>query len=120
VETPPSGAVEPVAPTAGPEVELNDRDRCAGNLHEQRIAQVLWDLAEPTPAKVRTVLNDLGYVDARIHDLRQSGATTRFLLDLRGPGGRLCLDGSAAAKRTVVEMCVAPASGPFTPAEREQ
>jgi hypothetical protein len=111
VETPPSGAVEPVAPTAGPEVELNDRDRCAGNLHEQRIAQVLWDLAEPTPAKVRTVLNDLGYVDARIHDLRQSGATTRFLLDL---------DGSAAAKRTVVEMCVAPASGPFTPAEREQ
>ncbi|MEV5356197.1 hypothetical protein [Streptomyces sp. NPDC052693] len=117
VETPPSGPVEPIAPTRGPEVELNARDWCAGNLHEQRVAQALWYLPEPTPAKVRTVLNDLGYVDARIHDLRQSGPATRFLLDLRDRGGRLCLDGSAAAKRTEVEMCVAPASGPFKPAE---
>lgn len=120
VNTPPSGAVEPIAPTAGPEVELNARDWCAGILHEQRIAQVLWDLTEPTPAKVRRVLNDLGYIDGRIHDLKQSGTTTRFLVDLRDRGGRLCLDGSAAAKRTVVDMCVARATGPFTPAEREQ
>lgn len=112
VETPPD--VEPVAPTAGPEVELNARDWCASNLHEERIAQALWDLMDPTPAKVRTVLNDLGYVDERIHGLRQSGATTQFFLDLRDKGGRLCLKGSAAGEETVVDKCVAPVSGPFT------
>lgn len=118
VETPPSEAIEPIAPTAGPEVELNARDWCAGVRHEQRIAQELWDLADPTPAKVRAILNDLGYIDERIHDLEQSGTTTRFFVDLRDRGGRLCLDGSAAGEQTVVEMCVAPASGPFTPEER--
>ncbi|MFI2523166.1 hypothetical protein [Streptomyces sp. NPDC018693] len=113
VEIPPD--VEPIAPTAGPEVELNARDWCAGALHEERIAQALWDLEDPTPTKVRTILNDLGYVDEHIHDLRQSGATTRFFLDLRNKGGRLCLDGSAAGENTVIDKCVAPATGPFTP-----
>ncbi|WP_254075818.1 hypothetical protein [Streptomyces sp. P3] len=116
-ETPPSDAVEPIAPTAGPEVELNARDWCAGNLHEERIARALWDLADPTPAKVRKILNDLGYIDERIHDLKQSGTTTRFFLDLRDQGGRLCLDGSAAAHQTVVDKCAAPVTGPFTPPE---
>ncbi|MGW1267717.1 hypothetical protein [Streptomyces sp. NPDC002491] len=116
-ERPPSD-VEPIAPTAGPEVELNARDWCASNLHEQRIAQALWNLAEPTPAKVRKILNDLGYIDERIHDLKQSGTATRFLLDLRDRGGRLCLDGSAAGEQTVVDKCVAPVTGPFTPEER--
>ncbi|MCX5007987.1 hypothetical protein OHB05_36015 [Streptomyces sp. NBC_00638] len=120
VETPPSDAIEPIAPTAGPEVELNARDWCASNLHEERIAQALWDLVEPTPTKVRAILNDLGYVDERIHDLKQSGATTRFLLDLRDKGGRLCLEGSAAGEKTVVDKCVAPATGPFTAGERKQ
>ncbi|WP_260860055.1 hypothetical protein [Streptomyces cupreus] len=118
VETPPD--MEPIAPTAGPEVELNAHDWCASALHEERIAQALWDLADPTPTRVRTILNDLGYVDERIHDLRQSGATTRFLLDLRDKGGRLCLEGSAAGENTVVDKCVAPATGPFTPGERKQ
>ncbi|GEC09630.1 hypothetical protein SSP24_72850 [Streptomyces spinoverrucosus] len=118
VEMPPD--VEPIAPTAGPEVELNARDWCASNLHEERIAQALWDLVDPTPTKVRTILNDLGYVDERIHDLKQSGATTRFFLDLRDKGGRLCLEGSAAGENTVVDKCVAPATGPFTPGERKQ
>ncbi len=117
-EAPPSDAIEPIAPTAGPEVELNARDWCAGNLHEQRIAEALWNLAEPTPTKVRAILNDLGYIDERIHDLRQSGTTTRFFLDLRDQGGRLCLDGSAAGEQTVVDKCVAPVTGPFTPGER--
>ncbi|MET9901198.1 hypothetical protein [Streptomyces sp. NPDC006446] len=119
-ETPPSDAIEPIAPTAGPEVELNARDWCASNLHEERIAQALWDLVEPTPTKVRAILNDLGYVDERIHDLKQSGATTRFFLDLRDKGGRLCLEGSAAGEKTVVDKCVAPATGPFTAGERKQ
>ncbi|MET8978058.1 hypothetical protein ABZX85_20835 [Streptomyces sp. NPDC004539] len=118
-ETPPSDAIEPIAPTAGPEVELNARDWCAGNLHEERIAQALWNLAEPTPTKVRAILNDLGYIDERIHDLKQSGKITRFFLDLRDQGGRLCLDGSAAGEETVVDKCVAPVTGPFTPGERK-
>ncbi|MER6134044.1 hypothetical protein [Streptomyces sp. NPDC001815] len=117
-EIPPD--VEPITPTAGPEVELNARDWCASALHEERIAHALWDLVEPTPAKVRTILNDLGYVDERVHDLEQSGETTRFLLDLRDKGGRLCLEGSAAGDHTVIDKCVAPATGPFTPPEREQ
>ncbi|MFE1443216.1 hypothetical protein [Streptomyces sp. NPDC058739] len=117
-QTPPSDAIEPIAPTAGPEVELNARDWCASSLHEERIAQALWDLADPTPAKVRTILNDLGYIDERIHGLKQSGTTTHFLLDLREKGGRLCLNGSAAGEETVVDKCVAPATGPFTPAQR--
>ncbi|MGW7649540.1 hypothetical protein [Streptomyces bobili] len=118
VEVPPD--VEPIAPTAGPEVELNARDWCASNLHEERIVQALWDLADPSPAKVKTILNDLGYVDERIHDLKLSGATTRFFLDLREKGGRLCLEGSAASKETVIDKCVAPASGPFTSGMRNQ
>ncbi|MEU2620572.1 hypothetical protein ABZ642_20975 [Streptomyces sp. NPDC007157] len=120
VKTPPSDAIEPIAPTAGPEVELNARDWCASSLHEQRITQALLDLVEPTPTKVRAILNDLGYVDERIHDLKQSGATTRFFLDLRDKGGRLCLEGSAAGEMTVVDTCVAPATGPFTTGERKQ
>ncbi|MGW4823695.1 hypothetical protein ACWEP4_33315 [Streptomyces sp. NPDC004227] len=120
VETPPSDAIEPIAPTAGPEVELNARDWCASSLHEERIAQALWDLVEPTPTKVRAILNDLGYVDERIHALKQSGATTRFFLDLRDKGGRLCLEGSAAGEKTVVDKCVASATGPFTAGERKQ
>ncbi|MER5375003.1 hypothetical protein [Streptomyces sp. NPDC002553] len=107
-ETPPNDAVEPIAPVAGPEVELNARDWCAGNLHEERITQALRNLSDPTPGKVRAILNDLGYVDERIHDLKQSGTTTRFALDLRDQGGRLCLDGSAAGEETVVDKCVAP------------
>ncbi|MGC5004754.1 hypothetical protein [Streptomyces sp. DT203] len=116
----PSDAIEPIAPTAGPEVELNARDWCASNLHEERIAQALWHLVDPTPTKVRTILNDLGYTDERIHDLKQSGAATRFFLDLREKGGRLCLKGSAAGEKTIVDKCVAPATGPFTPGDRKQ
>ncbi|RSR96678.1 hypothetical protein EF913_32855 [Streptomyces sp. WAC04189] len=117
-ETPPSDPIEPLAPTEGPEVELNARDWCAGVRHEQRIAEALWDLTDPTPTEVRTVLNDLGYIDERIHGLERSGTTTRFSLDLRDRGGRLCLNGSAAGEQTVVDMCVAPTTGPFTPAEQ--
>jgi hypothetical protein len=103
---------EPIAPTAGPEVELDTRDWCAKALHEERVAQALWDLADPTPAEVRKVLNGLGYIDERIHGLE--GTTTRFLIDLRDKGGRLCLDGTAAGEETVVEGCVAPETGPLS------
>ncbi|MFG2806602.1 hypothetical protein [Streptomyces massasporeus] len=119
-ETPPNDAVEPIAPTAGPEVELNARDWCAGHLHEERVTQALWDLKNPSPADVRSILNDLGYIDERIHGLRKSGTATRFSLDLRDRGGRLCMAGSAAGARTVVDMCVAPATGPFKPGRRKQ
>jgi hypothetical protein len=119
-ETLPGDAVEPIAPTSRPEVELNARDWCASALHEEHIAQGLWKLADPTPVKVRRILNDLGYPDDRIHGLKQSGPATRFFLDLRDRGGRLCLDGSAAGEETLVDKCVAPATGPFTPPAREE
>ncbi|MFF7486996.1 hypothetical protein ACFZBC_16070 [Streptomyces luteogriseus] len=93
-ETPPSGAVVPIAPTAGPEMELNARDRYAGHLHAERVARTPWDLKTPTPTGVRAVLSDLGYLDERVHGLRWSGAATRL------PGSpSICAtaaDGSAA------------------------
>ncbi|MFE7790663.1 hypothetical protein [Streptomyces sp. NPDC057460] len=112
-ETPPAGPIEPGAPT-GPEAELNDRDWCASVQHEQRIVQALQSVSEPTPAKVRKTLNDLGYIDVRIHDLKQDGKVTRFYLDLREKGGRLCEEGLAAGEETDISACVAPADGPFT------
>lgn len=111
--------VEPVMPTAGPEVELDGRDWCAGVHHEQRVAEALLDLADPTPAKVRTILGGLDYADDRVHGLKQSGATTLFFVDLREKGGKLCLEGTAAGAETVVDKCVAPATGPFAPGDRE-
>ncbi|MFC8175691.1 hypothetical protein ACFY84_26000 [Streptomyces sp. NPDC012438] len=113
-EEAPAGMVEPVMPTSGPEVELNARDWCASNHHEQRIYVAVQELTEPTPAKVRAALNGLGYPDERIHDLKQSGVTTQFFLDLRENGGRLCLKGSVGGEEPVVDKCVAPATGPFT------
>ncbi|MFC8867847.1 hypothetical protein ACFUAC_09360 [Streptomyces sp. NPDC057148] len=112
-ETPPAAPVEPGAPT-GPEAELNDRDRCRSVQHEQRIVQALQAVPEPTPAKVRRVLNDLGYIDERIHGLEQDGERTRFHLDLREKGGRLCEEGLAAGMETGISVCVATAEGPFT------
>ncbi|GHH56599.1 hypothetical protein GCM10018773_62800 [Streptomyces candidus] len=110
---PPGGAVEPVAPTAGPEVELDARDWCAGVQHEQRVAEAVLQLKQPDPAQVRKVLNGLGYIDERVHGLRQSAAVTTFVIDLRVKGGRLCLDGTANGDLTEVEACVAPKDGPF-------
>ncbi|MCB5163778.1 hypothetical protein LG634_02825 [Streptomyces bambusae] len=108
----------PEAPLTGPEAELDARDWCASARHEERIAQALWDLEDPTPAQVRRILNGLDYPDDRIHDLKRSGPATRFLLDLRTNGGRLCLKGTAAGEDTVVDKCVAPVTGPFTAAGR--
>ncbi|MFB7086446.1 hypothetical protein [Streptomyces sp. NPDC056296] len=112
-ETPPAEPIEPGAPT-GPAAELNDRDWCASVQHEQRIVQALQTVPEPSPAKVRKTLNDLGYIDERIHGLKQDGKITRFYLDLREKGGRLCEEGLAAGEETDIFACVAPAAGPFT------
>ncbi|MEU6270939.1 hypothetical protein ABZ871_00710 [Streptomyces populi] len=106
-KTPPTDPVEPGTPT-GPETELNDRDRCASVQHEQRIIQALQAVPEPTPTKVRETLNGLGYIDERIHGLEQDGKATRFRLDLRESGGRLCEAGRAAGEETDVTVCAAP------------
>ncbi|MFJ7265705.1 hypothetical protein ACIQV3_03410 [Streptomyces sp. NPDC099050] len=107
--------VTPIAPTAGPMVELDTRDWCAGVSHEQQVYLAVEKIAEPTPAKVRAALNAAGYPDERIHDLEQSGATTHFSLDLRENGGRLCVRGAVGGgEEPVTDKCVAPASGPFT------
>ncbi|MFF7473667.1 hypothetical protein [Streptomyces sp. NPDC008092] len=108
--TPPDEPIEPGAPT---EAQLSDRDWCASVQHEQRIIRALQAVSEPTPAKVRKSLNGLGYIDERIHGLRQEGKVTRFHLDLREKGGRLCEAGAAAGEQTDVTPCVAPATGSF-------
>lgn len=107
-ETPPTEPVEPGAPT-GPGAALNDRDWCASARHEQRVIAALQQVAEPTPAKVRTTLKGLGYIDERIHGVEQDGRTTRFYLDLRESGGQLCEAGLAAGEQT--EVTVAPVEG---------
>ncbi|MFF3210739.1 hypothetical protein ACFYYB_08735 [Streptomyces sp. NPDC002886] len=107
--------VTPITPTAGPMVELDTRDWCAGVSHESQVYLAVEKIAEPTPAKVRAALNAAGYPDDRIHGLEQSGATTHFLLDLRENGGRLCVEGSVGGgEEPVTDKCVAPATGPFT------
>lgn len=109
-ETPPTEPIEPGAPT---EAQLSDRDRCASVQHEQRVIQALQAVSDPTPAKVRKSLNALGYIDERIHGLKQDGKVTRFYLDLREKGGRLCEAGTAAGEESDVIPCVAPATGSF-------
>ncbi|MEW1829363.1 hypothetical protein [Streptomyces sp. NPDC088196] len=111
--TPPAEPVEPGAPTeAG--AKLSERDRCASVQHEQRIIEALQAVSEPTPTKVRKALNGLGYIDERIHDLKQDGKVTRFYLDLREKGGQLCEKGLAADEETDVTACMAPTTGSFT------
>lgn len=102
--SPPDGPVEPGAPT-GPGADLNDRDWCASVLHEQRIIETLQGVSEPDPVKVRKALNGLGYIDERIHGLKQEGEKTRFYLDLREKGGQLCEEGLAAGEVTEVTVC---------------
>ncbi|MFD6494907.1 hypothetical protein [Streptomyces sp. NPDC060188] len=112
-QTPPPDPIEPGAPT-GPEAELSDRDMCASVQHEQRIIEALQAVSKPTPDNVREALNRLGYIDERIHGLKQAGRATRFHLDLRENGGRLCEAGRAAGDQTEVTPCTASATGAFT------
>ncbi|MFB6696309.1 hypothetical protein [Streptomyces rubiginosohelvolus] len=111
-EMPPADPIEPAYPT-GPEAELDDRERCMSGHHEQRIIAELQMLADPNPTKVRAILNGLGYTDERIHHLTQDGRRTRFHIDLREDGGRLCASGLAAGAVSDVVPCVAAAEGPF-------
>jgi hypothetical protein len=111
---------EPGAPTTGPGVDMSAAEWCAGHLHVERVTHALMDLADPTPAEVRKALNDLGYIDERIHGLEQSGPTTRFFVDLRVSGGSLCLKGSAAGASTDIEFFGTSGTGPFTPVQRKQ
>ncbi len=112
-ETPRPGTREP-SPVTGPAAELDRHDWCSGVRHEQRVIEALQKVEEPTPAKVRKTLNSLGYIDERIHDLKQAGKTTRFYLDLREKGGQLCEAGVASGATSDMNPCVAQAGGPFT------
>ncbi|MFH9748352.1 hypothetical protein ACH4MN_28425 [Streptomyces anulatus] len=118
-ETPPAEPIEP-GPLTGPAAELNARDWCTSAHHEQRVIEALQSVPEPTPAKVRATLNSLGYIDAHIHGLQQDGKATRFYLDLRESGGRLCVAGLAAGEVTDANACVAAAEGPFTVTTEER
>lgn len=118
--SPASTRQTPDTPTTPQEVELDAIEKCEGRLHAERITKALSDIADPTSDQVRTVLNDLGYIDERIHDLQQSGATTRFFLDLRFMGNSLCLDGSVTDTKAVIEAFGTSETGPFTPAQRNR
>ncbi|MFF2521407.1 hypothetical protein [Streptomyces liangshanensis] len=109
----PSGPPATLAPDRG--TELHEDEWCERRLHEERVGRALRSLARPTPARVRKVLNRLGYTDSRIHGLGRSGATTRFFVDLRFLGSRLALRGTAAGPRSVVEGFGVFESGPFDP-----
>jgi hypothetical protein len=119
-KTPFVDGFEPGAPTTGPGVDMSAAEWCAGHLHVERVTHALMDLADPTPAEVRKALNDLGYIDERIHGLERSGPATRFFVDLRVPGGSLCLKGSAAGASTDIEFFGTSGTGPFTPVQRKQ
>ncbi|MCX5317738.1 hypothetical protein [Streptomyces sp. NBC_00154] len=112
-ETPPDEPIEP-GPLTGPAAELDRHEWCTSVHHEQRIIEALQKVADPTPATVRKTLNRLGYIDEHIHGLKQDGKTTRFHLDLRENGSRLCETGVAAGETTDVNPCVARATGAFT------
>ncbi|MET9480199.1 hypothetical protein [Streptomyces sp. NPDC006638] len=103
----------PPVPAPEPGTESSGTDACEKHLHEERVRRALSDLADPTPARVGRALNDLGYIDTRIHGLKRSGATTRFFLDLRFMGSGLALEGTADGTRTVVEGFGVPETGPF-------
>ncbi|MGW2018241.1 hypothetical protein [Streptomyces sp. NPDC001927] len=115
VQSLPPGAMPPPEPIEpGPETALDRHEFCTSVHHEQRVIEALQKVAEPTPTKVRKTLNDLGYIDERIHGLKQEGKTTRFHLDLRENGSRLGEAGLAAGLETDVTPYVVPATGPFT------
>ncbi|GGT20741.1 hypothetical protein GCM10010271_24900 [Streptomyces kurssanovii] len=119
-KTPWQDGDDPAAPTTGPGVDMSAAEWCAGHLHVERVTHALMGLADPTPAKVRKVLNGLGYIDERIHGLEQAGPATRFFVDLRVTGGSLCLKGSAAGESTDIEFFGASGTGPFTSVKRKQ
>ncbi|WP_405950608.1 hypothetical protein OG588_34150 [Streptomyces prunicolor] len=114
------GSTEPTSHTSESpqEATLSAVEKCEGRLHSKRITKALSRPTAPTPGEIRTTLNDLGYINERIHNLRKSGATTRFYVDLRVLGGSLCLDGSVTSTTTVVTAFAAPPTGPFIPAKR--
>ncbi|MFD5032500.1 hypothetical protein ACFVWX_19455 [Streptomyces sp. NPDC058220] len=123
IDKTPPGPTAPVPDTTeGPiaEVPLNALEKCEGRRHVERITQVLSGMADATPAQVRKVLNDLGYINERIHGLKRSGAATRFFVDLRFMGGSLCLNGSVTGSKTVIEAFGHPETGPFAPVKRKQ
>ncbi|MFJ3667506.1 hypothetical protein ACIPSE_13740 [Streptomyces sp. NPDC090106] len=97
-EPPPGGPVDPRA-----EAELSSVEECDARQHIRRITAELDGTADPAPGEVGAALRRLGYIEERIEGPRRSGGGVAFTLDLRLMGGRLCLDGTATAGRTVVE-----------------
>ncbi|MEV6163428.1 hypothetical protein AB0L71_16120 [Streptomyces sp. NPDC052052] len=103
------------SPTVAPErPELNGTEACEGREHGARITQALIGLGKPTTLQVRRKLNELGYIDSRIHGLKAERGVVRFSLDLRAMGGQLALEGTAAGKKTTVRAFAHPAEGAWS------
>ncbi|MFB7553621.1 hypothetical protein [Streptomyces sp. NPDC056154] len=112
-EKPPTDAPSPTTTSEQP--ELNGVEACEGREHGKRITKALTGLDKPTTIQVRQELNNLGYIDSRIHVLTTERGVVRFYLDLRVMGGQLALKGTAAGKKTAVGAYACPAESACKP-----
>ncbi|MGW1105938.1 hypothetical protein [Streptomyces sp. NPDC002540] len=110
---PPTDAPSPTTTYEQP--KLNGVEVCEGREHGKRITEALAGLNKPTTIQVRQELNNLGYIDSRIHVLTTERGVVRFYLDLRVMGGQLALKGAAAGKKTAVGAFAHRAEGTFKP-----
>ncbi|MFE2040632.1 hypothetical protein ACFXAZ_06790 [Streptomyces sp. NPDC059477] len=118
---PPAGAGPAPGESAAPhDTELSAVEKCVGRLHAERITQALGEVKEPAPAEVREILNQLGYIDQRIHGLKESGTGSQFILDLRFMGSGLCLEASVNGTETTIEPFGSPETGAIPTAGRER
>ncbi|WP_445402441.1 hypothetical protein ACSMX9_12710 [Streptomyces sp. LE64] len=106
-------------PTGAPREQQDPRldafDRCLAERNAEHLTRALDGLDDPAPDRVRAVLNRLDYPNDRIHGLRRTGATTRFLVDLRMFEGVLALKGSVTRTDGSTESTFEPVA--VTPVE---
>lgn len=94
-----------------PEPELDAEEECVGRLHVERIGKEFDSLTDTSPEQIRAALNRLGYIDGRILGLERTEELTRFVLDLRFMGSRLCISGDVTASEAVIEAFAASPGG---------
>ncbi|MER5490221.1 hypothetical protein [Streptomyces sp. NPDC002490] len=105
----------PDQPEEPEEPRLDAFDRCLAERNAEHLTRALDELDDPAPDRVRAVLNRLDYPNDRIHGLRRTGATTRFLVDLRMFEGVLALKGSVTRTDGSTESTFEPVA--VTPVE---
>ncbi|MGW1143911.1 hypothetical protein ACWD6I_02375 [Streptomyces sp. NPDC002454] len=105
----------PGKPEEPEEPRLDAFDRCLAERNAEHLTRALAELDDPAPDRVRAVLNRLDYPSDRIHGLRRTGTSTRFLVDLRMFEGVLALKGSVTRTDGSTESTFEPVA--VTPVE---